>query len=138
MASNMVEENGNSSLGHIGESASTHNNDDAQQNHMNNQALHHQHNASPSVATSANIVQFIPAQSVQVRSLYARFVQFSCFHANIVLFFRISYFVFWFYVCHICVCASVLIGVCKLIHFKFVSSIDAGKKRMLRMQKELV
>lgn len=88
----MVEENGNSSLDPMGgESASsTHNNADEASAHQTQQsqlasALHHhqhhqqqqqqhhqqqqhQHDASPSgavLATSANIVQFIPAQSVQ-------------------------------------------------------------------------
>lgn len=76
MESNMVEENGNSSLDPLGgESASTHNNSDetsAQQSQHNTSSLHHHHqNASPSaavLATSNNIVQFIPAQSVQVSS----------------------------------------------------------------------
>lgn len=75
----MVEENGNSSLDPLGgESASTHNNSDetstqhAQQTQLSTSSLHHHHqNASPSaavLATSANIVQFIPAQSIQVSS----------------------------------------------------------------------
>lgn len=80
MESNMVEENGNSSLDPLGgESASTHNNSDeistqqSQQTQLSTSSLHHHHhqNASPSaavLATSANIVQFIPAQSVQVSS----------------------------------------------------------------------
>lgn len=80
MDSNMVEENGNSSLDHIGESASGHNNDETssqQQSHqtqLSTSSMHHQHqNISPSamqIASSANIVQFIPAQSVQVRYLF--------------------------------------------------------------------
>lgn len=80
MESNMVEENGNSSLDPLGgESASsTHNNSDETSTHQSQQsqlsaALHHHHqqqqDSSPSgavLATSANIVQFIPTQSVQV------------------------------------------------------------------------
>lgn len=75
----MVEENGNSSLDPLGgESASAHNNSDetstqqSQHTQLSTSSLHHHHqNASPSaavLATSANIVQFIPAQSVQVSS----------------------------------------------------------------------
>ncbi|XP_055303580.1 cyclic AMP response element-binding protein B isoform X3 [Sitodiplosis mosellana] len=88
MESNMVEENGNSSLDPLGgESASGHNNTDDNSTHQSQQsqlssALHHhqpqqqhqqqQQDASPSgavLATSANIVQFIPTQSVQAQSV---------------------------------------------------------------------
>lgn len=75
----MVEENGNSSLDQLGESASVHNNTDDNSTHQSQQSqlsssLHHQQqqqqqDASPSgaiLASSANIVQFIPTQSVQV------------------------------------------------------------------------
>lgn len=77
MDGNMVEENGNSSLDHIGESASGHNNDEtssqqqSQQTQLSTSMHHQQQNISPSSAvlsSSANIVQFIPAQSVQVIS----------------------------------------------------------------------
>lgn len=78
MASNMVEENGNSSLDPLGgESASAHNNSDDTGTHQSQQSQlstslhqhHHHQDASPSgavLASSANIVQFIPTQSVQV------------------------------------------------------------------------
>lgn len=77
MESNMVEENGNSSLDQLGgESASVHNNTDDNSTHQSqlSSSLHHQQqqqqqDASPSgaiLASSANIVQFIPTQSVQV------------------------------------------------------------------------
>jgi len=69
----MVEENGNSSLDPLGgeSAASTHNNSDettTQQTQLSTSSLHHHQSVSPSaavLATSANIVQFIPAQSVQ-------------------------------------------------------------------------
>ncbi|XP_031629303.1 cyclic AMP response element-binding protein B isoform X2 [Contarinia nasturtii] len=88
MESNMVEENGNSSLDQLGgESAAAHNNTDdnsthqAQQSQLSSSLHHQQHqhqhqqrqqDASPSgavLATSANIVQFIPTQSVQAQSV---------------------------------------------------------------------
>lgn len=89
MEGNMVEENGNSSLDPLGgESASGHNNSDEQssqqqqQSQMNTSSLHHPQNASPSsatvLATSANLVQFIPTQSVQVR--HSSFHKKTLFH----------------------------------------------------------
>lgn len=79
MESNMVEENGNSSLDPLGgESASGHNNTDDNSTHQSQQSQlssalhHHQQDAAPSgavLATSANIVQFIPTQSVQVNAI---------------------------------------------------------------------
>lgn len=116
MDSNMVEENGNSSLDPMsGESASGHNNTDDNSTHQSQQSqlssMHHQQqqqqqqhpqqDASPSraiLATSANIVQFIPNQSVQVSLLNSHQSLASCLGVCVRLFFFfLSFWFVWLY-----------------------------------------
>lgn len=107
MDGNMVEENGNSSLDPLGE-PSTHANSDEpsshqqqqQQSQMNATSLQHQPSPSSAVlASSANIVQFIPAQSVQVFNFI--FLQLERikkkFHTSIIMNQSYSYYLFFFF-----------------------------------------